>query len=179
MTTFDPITGRADSVYFAGVPTPGLAVVEGNSGSPRKWQEKGGYALSGATIVFTGKGVAKFDVILSLLEKRDWQDWNDNVFQKLLAAPTQQGQGALVVYHPFLKQLGITQCVIEDVSIPKVDDFGVTQICISCREFRRPKIALSKPESAAALPKDPNAGAKALVGAQTALISAMREAAAK
>ncbi len=179
MSDFDPITGRADNVYFVGVPTPGLAVVEGNSGSPRKWQERGGYALSGATVVFTGKGLAKFDVILKLYDKKDWQDWNDGVFQKLLAAPTQQGQGALAVYHPFLARLGITQCVIEDVSLPKVDDMGVTQIVIYCREFRRPKIALSKPEGAAATPKDPNAGAKALVGAQTALISAMREALAK
>lgn len=175
MAEFNPITGRADSVYFLGLATPGLAVVEGSSGSPRKWQERGGYGLTGATIVFTGLGLAPFDVIVSLYTKDDWDLWH--AFLPILAPPKPGTLArAVAVYHPFLKMHGIAQCVVKDISFPKVDDMGVTQIVIYCQAFRRAKLTLAKPEGAKATPTDP---VDVQIDANRALIAAQREALAK
>jgi hypothetical protein len=164
-----------DSVYFARQKTPGLAIVEGNSGSPRKWQEMGGYGLTGATIRFTGLGLAKFDVIITLVTKQHWADWV--TFQKVLEPPRPGVYArALAIYHPLLQPLGIHQCVIEDVSIPKQTQDGVWQVLIPCRAFRRPKLTFATPEGAKATPTDP---IDAQIDANRALIAAQREALAR
>lgn len=147
-------TRAFDVVYLAGEPTPGLAVVEGNSGSPRKWQESGGYGLTGATIRFTGVGLAKFDIILTLVTNEHWAAWE--AYQHVLAPPVPGTYArALAVFHPLLKTLRIHECVIEDVSIPKQTQAGVWQVLLPCKAFRKPKLTFATPEGAKATPTDP------------------------
>lgn len=150
----DPKNADINAVFFAGTKTPGLAVVEGSSGSPRKWQEQGGYGLTGATVRFTGLGLAKFDVLLKLYDAADWAAWQ--AFLPVLDPP-KPGQlaRALAVAHPYLKPLKINECVVLDISIPKTDEYGVTQIVVYCQAFRKPKITLAKPEGAKVTPTDP------------------------
>lgn len=171
----DPKNPDINTVFLASVPTPGLAIVEGSSGSPRKWQELGGYALSGATIKFTGLGLAKFDILLKLYDAADWAAWNAPKFQAALKPPSQTDQRALTVAHPYLKAVGISQCVIEDISLPRTDEYGVTSIILSCREYRKPRPIkfLSPVQSAKVTPTDP---VNAEMDANRALIAAKAQA---
>ena len=63
MGTLDTLLTMADDkpyqdyIVLAGQRSPGLAVVRG-SDSPRKWDVRNGYGFSGATIVYTGLGLA-------------------------------------------------------------------------------------------------------------------------
>lgn len=144
-----------DVVSFAGEPTPGVAVVEASDGSPRKWQEVGGYGLSGATIRFTGVGLAAFDVILSFYTGEHRKAWE--VYQRGVLAPPKLGQpGALVVYHPLLKAADITQCVVENISLPKQTQDGVWQVVISCKQYRKPVPIFLTPYNAKAAKTQPD-----------------------
>ena len=151
---WSPQTAPIDYVLFQGQKTPGLADVEG-AGSPRKWDERGGYALSGATVVFTGLGLAEFKVKIRLYSTKDWADWY--AFKPLVdKPPIGRRPRALDVWHPFLEGHGIKSCVVLDVSQPeRTDDTGEWTITIECKEFRRPKIQYSKPEASQATPGDP------------------------
>jgi hypothetical protein len=149
----------------------GLARVESSSASPRKWVERSGLGVSGATVVFTGLGLAKFDVILSLYDRQDWQAWE--AFQPSLKPPTMQNPKAISVAHPWLKTCNISACVVLDVSLPKVDEYGVATVVIACQAYRKPQISFAKPEGAKATPTDPK---EAEIDANRALIAAQREA---
>jgi hypothetical protein len=165
-----------DAVFFAGEPTPGLAIVEGSSGSPRKWQEIGGYGLTGATLRFTGLGLAKFDVIVTLITDAHWLAWEP--YQQRVLAPPKLGTyaRALSIFHPLLKPLEIRECVVNDISIPKQAQAGVWQVLIPCQAFRKPKLTFATPEGAKATPTDP---VDAQIEANRALIAAQREALAR
>jgi hypothetical protein len=172
---FDPITQRADSVFFLGLATPGIARVEGNSGSPRKWQERGGFGFSGCTVAFTGLGLAKFDVLIELYTKLDWELWA--AFLPILAPPKPGPNArALAVFHPFLAMHGISECVVLDISIPRVDDMTVGHVVIYCQAFRKPVFALAKPIAAKQTPTDP---IDAQIDSKVALVNAQREALAR
>lgn len=172
----NPISKSFDVVVFAAEPTPGVAVVEGGSASPRKWQEVGGYGLTGATIRFTGLGLAKFDVILSFYTPEHWTAWES--YQRGVLAPPKPGSfaRALSVYHPLLKAADITQCVVEDISLPKQTQDGVWQVVVSCKAFRKPKLTFATPEGAKATPTDPDL---VQLDANRVLIAAKKEALAR
>jgi hypothetical protein len=164
-----------DKVFFSGQPAPGLNIVEGSSGSPRKWQEVGGYGLTGATLRFTGLGLAKFDVIITMITPQHWIEWPR--FQGVIAPPRPGVYAkAQSIYHPLLQPLGIHQCVVEDVSIPKQTQAGVWQVWVPCRAFRKPKLTFATPDGAKATPTDP---IDAQIEANRTLIAAQREALAR
>lgn len=166
-----------DVVFFAGEPTPGLAIVEGSSGSPRKWQEVGGFGVSGSTIRFTGLGLAKFDVIVTLVTDEHWKAWEP--YQRRVLAPPSAQPGAakaLSIFHPLLKPLEIRECVVDDISIPKQTQASVWQVLIPCRAFRKPKLTFATPDGAKATPTDP---VDAQIAANVALLAAQREALAR
>ena len=73
--TFNPLDDPIDFIELEGRRSPGLAVVT-NSTSPRRWDERRGYALSGARVVFRGLGLARPIVTLRLLSTDDWDDWH-------------------------------------------------------------------------------------------------------
>jgi hypothetical protein len=166
-----------DAVYFAGEQVPGgPVIVEGNSGSPRKWQEVGGYGLTGATIRFTGLGLAKFDVIAQLINDEHWDAWA--TYQRTVLAPPKPGvyARALSVFHPLLKIAEIGQCVVEDIALPKQTAAGVWQVLIPCKAYRKPRLTFATPDGAKATPTDP---IDAQIDANRALIAAQREALAR
>lgn len=147
--------GKAfDAFYFAGEGVPGgPVIVEGSSGSPRKWQEVGGYGLSGATLRFTGLGLATFDVIAQLITPEHWTAWEE--YQRTILAPPKPGTyaKALAVFHPLLKLAEIGECVVEDIALPKQTQAGVWQVLISCKAFRKPKLTFATPDGAKAVQK--------------------------
>jgi hypothetical protein len=61
---------------------------------------------------------------------------------------------ALDIVHPILLDVEITSIVIADVhALTKPDEAGPWEKTIDCLQWRRPKLALSKPEGAAAQSK--------------------------
>lgn len=129
----------------AEVRTPGICEIEGNSGSPRKWDELTGYGLSGSTLRFTGLGLAKYDMIIQLFDKRDMAEW-EAFLPIVKAPPKKQRPRALDVWHPKLAQYDIQASVILDMSFPKTDERGVTEIVIYWQAYRAVSFQLAKIE---------------------------------
>jgi hypothetical protein len=156
--TWDPITDPVDYILLAGKRSPGLAEVKG-AGSPREWDIRKGYGLSGAASVFTGLSLAKFTVTLRLYTVEDWADWH--VWKPLVdKVPKRRGgegkdSGKLDISHPLLWECGIKAAGVEDVKQPEQTGDGEWSIEILFIEFRMPKFALAKPEGAAATTVDP------------------------
>lgn len=156
--TWDPITDPCDYIRLAGVKSPGIADVVGAS-SPRDWDIRKGMGLSGAFSVFTGVSLAKFSVKLRLYTVEDWHLWYawKPLVDKL---PTRRGgggkdSGVLDIWHPLLEALDIKAVAVAEPMQPEQTDHGEWTIEIKFIEFRYPKIALAKPEAAAATPVDP------------------------
>jgi hypothetical protein len=155
-TGFDPLTTPIDVVLLAFDPpkgqqvawqrSPGLATVTG-AGSPRRWDQRQGYGLSGSFPVFFGTKLAEFDIELRLYTSDDWADWAS--WSTLVAkGPVGRRPKALAIYHPWLADLDIGACVVTDVLQPVEIDNGGYLITIKCLQWRKPQIALSKPEAA-------------------------------
>ena len=207
---WDPITQPVDYVLLAGQRSPGIATVEGAS-SPRAWDQRRGYGLSGATVVFRGLRLAQFKVFVRLCTEADWQAWeawrplvarppfpelaafsgearadlqeaevaigqdptqaNDPVTQQQLRtlrrradaeeqAERRAGLGrraprALDIWHPHLEALGIRSCVVEDLLQPVQDERGEWTIEIRFLEYRRPRVALARPQGSQQRTTDP------------------------
>lgn len=171
--SFSPLSqSRAlDHFLVLGVASPGITVVEGSSIAPRKWDERGGYGLTGSTLVFTGKGLGKFDVIHSFYEERDWQEW-DAYLKLVTPPPTNVRPRSIDVFHPWLAMNQVTKAVVLDNSIPKQTEDGVWQIVYNWQAFRSPKFTLAKPEGAKATEADP---VSAQIAANTALIEGLAQ----
>lgn len=150
---WDPLSQPVDYIKLGGQKSPGLAEVLGAT-SPRKWDERGGYGLSGSTVVFRGVGLCKFSVKLKLYTEEDWADWA--AWKPLVDKPPLGTRArAQDIWHPLLEQLGVAAAVVEEVSQPEQTNDGEWTVSIKFIEFRRPKVALAKPDGAKATPADP------------------------
>jgi hypothetical protein len=151
--TFNPVTEPIDYFELAGTRSPGLAEIV-DADSPRRWDERKGYALSGAWLVFKGAGLSKFKAVIRLYTEQDWADWH--AFRAILArAPVGSRDKHLAIWHPILEDLGITDVAVLNVLQPKQTGHGEYTIEILFEEFRRPTAQLSRPEAAQARPVDP------------------------
>lgn len=151
--TWNPLTQPVDFIKLAGHKSPGLAEVIGAT-SPRKWEERGGYGLSGSTVVFRGIGLCKFSVRIKLYTEQDWNDWH--VWKLLVDKPPLGTRAkALDITHPLTEELGVAAVVVEEVSQPEQTNDGEWTITIKFIEFRKPKVALAKPDAAKATEADP------------------------
>lgn len=150
---WDPLTQPVDKAVFAGRPTPGLCEVLG-AGSARKWEENGGYGMSGAILVYRGIALCHFDLNLTLWNDDHWAEWEQ--FREVVQRPPLgRFARASQIYHPVLNEAGIHACVIENVTAPEQIENGVWQIVIKCIEWRVYKLSQSKPDGAEATPVDP------------------------
>lgn len=154
---WNPLEQPCDYILLAQRKSPGVAELVGAS-SPRKWDEQQGLGLSGAFILFRGRGLAHFSVKLKLYTPADWAAWD--AWRPLLKLPTQRfgrgtAVGALDIWHPLLQPLDIKAVAVEEVMQAEQTDHGEWTIEIKLVEFRRPKLGLAKPEGPAATPADP------------------------
>lgn len=156
---FDPTTQPVDYIKLAGQKSPGVAEVVG-AGSPREWDERKGYGLSGSFSIFKRRELAKFSVRLKLVSQQDFADWA--TWSKIvLKLPTRRGgntpaSGYLAIEHPMLADLDIKAVGVRNVSQPEQTDHGEWTVTIDFIEFRSPKLTLAKPDGAQATPVDPN-----------------------
>jgi hypothetical protein len=150
---WNPLDQPVDYIKLGGQRSPGLAEVLGAT-SPRKWDERGGYGLSGSTLIFRGVGLAKFTVKLKLYTIEDWAAWD--AWKPLVAKPPLGTRArAQDIWHPLLEQVDVKAAVVEEVSQPEQTNDGEWTIAIKFIEFRKPKVALAKPDAAKATPADP------------------------
>lgn len=160
-TAADIISGaefpRQDYIMLGGVQSPGCATITG-AGCPRTWDVRQGYGYSGAIVVFTGDGLAKFDVHIDLWLPSHFAEWNRFAKICLAKAPLGTKPKAMDIAHPLLNMepLKITSVVVEDVSQFEQDEFGLWTCTIKLLQYRAPKPALGKPLAAI-----PNAVTKA------------------
>ena len=128
-----------DYVVIADHRSPGLAVVRGCN-CPRNWDVQQGYAFTGATAIFTGEGLAKFDVDFYAWEPAHFAAWR--TFAKLvLAPPTRETRSRSMSFeHPAVNDppLSITQVVVEDATQWEQgpDGGGLYMRTVSFMQFR-------------------------------------------
>jgi hypothetical protein len=139
---FDPTdSGQADALdtlVIAGQTMPGLVDFPAPGDSPRKWDERKGVGLSGATIVFVGLDVAKFTARLTMWLPEHFRLWKE---RRVLVAPPAQGERAKIIdfYHPCLEEVGIKACgVTNRTQMKPVSDQGDWYVDISCLGYRKP-----------------------------------------
>lgn len=72
--TFDPLRSPIDYALVAGQRTPGICEIIA-ADSPRRWDERRGYGLSGATVVYRGAGLSRPTMLLRLITDQHWEDW--------------------------------------------------------------------------------------------------------
>jgi len=137
-----------DYIILAGAPSPGLAVVRG-AGSPRKWDVRDGYGLTGAVCVFMGEGLAAFDVDVFCWEPQHFLAWQAFARLTLANPPIGARPMSLSIEHPVLNDvpLSISQVVVTNVTQweQAPDDTGLWVRTISFLQYRKPRPALVKP----------------------------------
>lgn len=149
----NPLDTPIDKATISGRLTPGICEIVGAS-SPRAWDERAGYGLSGAIVVFHGVKLSHFTIKFRLYTTQDWTDWR--AFKPLVdKPPIGKRQGPLDCVHPLLADLGIRSIVVEDVLVPEQTDDGEWTIELKVIEYRKPKQGLAKPEGSAATEVDP------------------------
>jgi hypothetical protein len=152
--------GYGDFILLGGVKSPGLCDVSG-AASTRKWEQRPGFGMSGATSVYLGTTLAEFSIKFRLYGEPhgpsgpdpDWQQWNVFEATVLMRPPAGKQPKALVIWHPVLERLKIASVGVTEVGQPYQDDKGEWTIEVKFIEFRRPKITLAKPEAAKASPQ--------------------------
>ncbi|HEX8795450.1 MAG TPA: hypothetical protein VF765_31085 [Polyangiaceae bacterium] len=165
-----------DYILIEGTKSPGKATVRG-ANSPRGWDIRKGYALSGATVVPSGDELAEgIKVLFEFWEESQLTDWYayaakyfDKSVRFVLGSLTPRPLG---IFHPVLAAppIGITEVVVKDCTQLENDGYGLWSCELTLLQYRKPKPAPAAPS--AAIPA-------ALSAAPTALDAADREMQAK
>lgn len=146
----DLLTGfpRQPYIVLGPMQSPGVATVRGLD-SPRNWDIRQGYGFSGATVVYKGTGLSKFQVDIDLWLPEHFIAWN--LFSTILAPPKPGPAGfALGIKHPIINgpPHGIIEVVVENVSEPVQSDTGLWTYTISFLQYRKPLPAIARPIAA-------------------------------
>lgn len=126
------------------LPSPGVCKLK-NVGSPRNWDIRPGYGISGATIFFMGNGISEFEVDIFIWEDPGhWIQWE--AFSVLLTSPPSPPgtlPTSLGIGHPMLnkKPWLISKVVVADVGGWEVNDTGLWSLTIKFKQDRRAKPA--------------------------------------
>jgi hypothetical protein len=154
--SWNPYQSPVDYFILAGKKSPGIATIQGAERA-RKYDERNGYGLGGASLIYNGRKLAHFSAMIRLYSPKDWQDWA--VFRPLVqkipkpvftadgAISFAQGSGVLDFWHPLLEPLGIKSVVVEDEVQPVLEDeTGVWLVEIKFIQYSPPVREISKPK---------------------------------
>lgn len=138
---------KLDYVILNGIRTPGRATITG-AGSPRTWDKQKGWAMSGATLIFTGDDLSDFEVHVDIWEDRHWTEWTP-IAKLLEKRSTGLGAKFLNIIHPQLYRapLRITAVAVRDVSQWTKSKSGLWSCTIALTDWKAPKPALGKPDA--------------------------------
>jgi hypothetical protein len=155
---WNPLDDPCDYILLAGQKSPGVADVTGAS-SPREWEERKGYGMSGAWSLFMRRNLARFSVTLRLYTTEDWAAWDEwkQLVDQLPKRRTSAkfDTGFMEITHPLLADLDIRAVGVgERMQAVQTGD-GEWSIEIKFIEWRPLKQTLAKPDGAQAEPSDP------------------------
>lgn len=146
---FYPLLNPLTTYVLQNKEAPGISDFSGAS-SPRKWEERNGYGLSGSTVIFLGIGLAQFQIATDLYTDLDWQRWHEDFSPIVKAPPRGVRPKSMQIYHPILEDLGITSAVVTDVLQPVEVQPSVWRYTVKYFAYRKPVRQLRKPDGTAA-----------------------------
>lgn len=134
-----------DTFKLLGDPSPGLCISVAGATNPRVWDEKKATNSSGASLVYTGEGLAKFKVKLLLWTSEHLKQWE--AWKRHLVPPTEKNPNAMQAEHPQLALLAVpvTSVVIDEPGAPEPQGDNTWIAEIAMRQYRKPKPATAKP----------------------------------
>jgi|HubBroStandDraft_3_1064219.scaffolds.fasta_scaffold171502_2 hypothetical protein len=159
--TTDGNGNSIDYVVIGGDRSPGKVTVRGLK-QPSGWDERKGYAMSGATLVPSGDPLANFDLFFEfwlVVHRKQWEAFYGKYFAlaaKLVAGstasvigpsgfPVRPNPQAIGVYHPLIQFNKIASCVVTNRGELHNDETGGWSQVISLRQYRKPVMALQRP----------------------------------
>lgn len=136
-----------DVFLVSGLALPGIAVLDAAS-LESGWDEQKGQGQSGATVKYTGDGLAKPKVRLTLWKREHFTAW-DAALKVLQAGKPEKGRKAqaLDVSHPELERLGIRSLVVTSIGQLKHEGGGRWTVEISFLQYRAPAPASGSPKT--------------------------------
>lgn len=137
-----------DHIWLGGVKSPGKCTIPSSFMSPRNWTKQPGFGTDGMYCIFTGAGLANFEIGFYLWEDDHKEAW-DAFARKSLAKPKRgtRTPPALAISHPVLEMepFVITSVVVEDVSNFEVDEEGGWSCRVKFLQWRAPVPLLARP----------------------------------
>lgn len=140
-----------DYVVLVGEPSPGLCDVSG-AGRKYEWDIRKGHGLAGATVVYTGEGLAKFTVRFFVWDNEPaegpdlWDDWH-TWWARLDTTDKTKG---LDISHPYLDELNIKSVVVDEEKQWTQVEPGYFAKDVSFLQFREPTPETGKPSGSKA-----------------------------
>lgn len=171
----DRTSDELNYVVANGIQSPGRATLTGVS-APHNYQVQEGYALSGATMAYRGRGIAK--PVLSLLLWKDEHFFAWPLFKKALENPTPTKPFYVEIQHPLLASAGLKAFGVEDlgepVRSPQGGGWTVTIKLIEWRPFKPMLVKADKsiPAADKGKPIPPKTEAEKYLAEQNARVQA-------
>ena len=157
---FDPLRDPDDTVSLGGRDVPGIVKIVGLS-APRDFDERRGFGMAGARLVYRGQKLSRFSLNVSLYTQEHWDDWRD--FSDIVRRPPPPDRASLAgatsipalqravrgranplrIRHPLLEEYRVSQVVVEDVTAPVEDETGVWSIEIKLIQYEQPRRVLA------------------------------------
>jgi hypothetical protein len=147
-----PTFPAREYIMIGGDPSPGKCTIRG-ANSPRGWDERKGYALSGATLVPTGDELATFEILFEFWDETQiplWYSYAAKYFDKAVRLiPGSLVPKALGIEHPILSAppIRITEVVVVDATQLEQDETNGWSCVVKFKQYRRAKPALSPPDA--------------------------------
>jgi hypothetical protein len=142
-----------DYVVIEGERSPGKCTVLGFT-SPRGWDQRKGYAQSGATLVPTGDELGSGELLFEFWDEQQmpaWYAFAAKYFDKSVRlVPGSNQPRALGISHPVLAAppMRVTAVVVSDATALSKDELGLWSCRIALIQYRKPKPALAAPSGA-------------------------------
>ena len=156
---WNPLEQPIDYALVAGQRTPGFCTITAAT-RPRQWDERRGYGVSGASLVFRGTKLGTFTMRLDLYDEKHWEKWEEfrPILEPISAADSLRAERAqrsvfrspsprahgLDIVHPILEYVGIRAAVVTSLKAPEQDESGVWTVVIEWTEFRPPVVTTAR-----------------------------------
>jgi len=155
---WNPIRYPVNKFMLAGSWSPGICRGPTNAAIVRNLDERQGYGIDFAWLIFWGRKLARFTMTLELYTEQDWDDWQK--WRPLVHTVPRRGPvrrstdnadtaRSMLIWHPQLAPLGITSAIVEEEPQEEVDDGMIAKVPIRFAQCKgMPKPAYAKPEAA-------------------------------